>query len=319
MLTVVMATHNGADTLPHVLDAYCRLQPPSGSWRLVIVDNASVDSTGTIVRSFRDKLPLVLLSEPCRGQNRARNRALGVIAGDLIVFSDDDAIPDPAWLVELRRVADSRPDFAMFGGTIKPRWNGSPSESVLKGIPLSVCFAVTDPAWAEGPISSDHVFSPNMAIRAAVFAEGQRFDESIGPQAGDYAMGSETMLTRRLTWLGLRAWHCPSAVVEHVIPEAHVQPQWLLGRARRYGRGVYRWSATSEGGGPRITRSRALRFVVKSATMRALLFARAAWCRRDPVEAFRHRWFLYMLLGYAMEAGLVPWEAPRPGDGNLHA
>ena len=39
MLSVLMATRNGARSLPTVLDAYSRLEPPPGGWKLIIVDN----------------------------------------------------------------------------------------------------------------------------------------------------------------------------------------------------------------------------------------------------------------------------------------
>jgi hypothetical protein len=43
MVTVLLATYNGAETLPKGLNAYCQLQAPRAGWKLVVVDNGSTD------------------------------------------------------------------------------------------------------------------------------------------------------------------------------------------------------------------------------------------------------------------------------------
>ena len=47
MLTVFIATHNGGHTLPRVLDAYTRLLPPPGGWKLVVSDDTGLKPDGT--------------------------------------------------------------------------------------------------------------------------------------------------------------------------------------------------------------------------------------------------------------------------------
>src|SRR5712691_8767201 len=105
-----MTTRDGEKTLPRVLEAHCALQPPQGGWKLLVVDNASTDRTREILSSFAQRLPLTYLFEARRGQNHARNSALSAIAGDLVVFTDDDAIPRRDWLAQMRGAADAHPD-----------------------------------------------------------------------------------------------------------------------------------------------------------------------------------------------------------------
>jgi glycosyltransferase involved in cell wall biosynthesis len=125
MLTVMMATHNGARTLPLVLEAYVVLEPPEGGWSVVIVDNGSTDATKDIINAFARRLPLTYVYEPRPGKNQALNAALPAAIGDLIVFTDDDAVPRPDWLRRLRATADTQTDFHMFGGRIVPRWRAA--------------------------------------------------------------------------------------------------------------------------------------------------------------------------------------------------
>ena len=238
MLTVLVATRNGARTLPHVLEGYQKLLSPPGGWKLVIVDNASTDGTRDVVHRFRSSLPLTYCEEPRPGKNRALLTALREAEGDLFVFSDDDATPDPAWLVSLRRAADERADFDVFAGTIRPRWEVRPERWVLDDVDLAACYSITDSAQLAGPIRPVLVAGPNMAIRRRVFEQGYRFDPEVGPSGGDYAMGSETDLTVRLGEAGFKVWFCPEAVVEHFIRAHQIEPKWILERAIRFGRGT---------------------------------------------------------------------------------
>src|SRR5690606_12127703 len=45
MLSVLMATHNGADTIERTLAAMSVMEPPAGGWTLIVVNNASTDDT----------------------------------------------------------------------------------------------------------------------------------------------------------------------------------------------------------------------------------------------------------------------------------
>jgi cellulose synthase/poly-beta-1,6-N-acetylglucosamine synthase-like glycosyltransferase len=309
MLTVLMATYNGSRTIGACLDAYCRLDPPSGGWKLVIVDNASTDSTGEIVRSFASRLPVHYCHEPVQGKNAALNTGLREASGDLVVFTDDDAVPHAGWLTSMREAADAQPAYTMFGGKILPRWESSPESWILECVPLGVAYAVTPPTFREGEIGASSLFGPNMAIRASVFDSGCRFDPSIGPCGdGSYTMGSETELSLRLERSGLKAWHVESAVVEHIVQDFKVTPKWILRRAALFGREVYRLhdekrfiNSTKLCGVPVCLIRRALLEAAKLAHARLFL---------DSRKRFGFRWKLNLTLGEIIESREL-WHRAR--------
>ena len=206
----------------------------------VIVDNGSTDSTPKVVSTFAQKLPLRYVFEPQRGKNAALNTALSHIEGDLIVFTDDDAIPRPDWLVQLLTAADSQPSLSIFGGTVLPKWEVNPEPWILNWVPLDVTYALTDPNWPEGPITPRRIYEPNSAYRAHIFEAGYRFDPKMGPLGSNYPMGSGSEFHVRLMNAGYIAWHCKRAVVEHIVRKSQMEKDWVLGRAFRYGRGQYR-------------------------------------------------------------------------------
>jgi glycosyltransferase involved in cell wall biosynthesis len=307
MLTVLMATHNGADTLPAVLEAYMQLEAPEGEWNLVIVDNGSTDHTKDIIRAFAKQLPVTYVFEPRRGKNRALNTGLASRSGDLIVFTDDDTVPRPDWLTLLRSASDAHQDFHIFGGPIQPRWPSPPQEWILKVVPLSSTFTILPPL-DEGPIQPTRVFGPNMAIRAEIFEKGYRFEDTIGPDGTQYPMGSESELTRRLARAGYKAWHCQGAVVEHIIRPSQMTQDWMLERAIRYGRGQYRLRRDVQAQKSASVAGIPVRLLLQ--LVRQSLRVGHAELRRDTSATFKQRWTLNYLIGHAREANQF-WRERR--------
>ncbi|MCP5367249.1 MAG: glycosyltransferase family 2 protein [Hyphomicrobiales bacterium] len=241
MITVLLATFNGARTLPATLQAMTRLRPPEGGWKLVVVDNNSRDDSRRIIEGFADRLPLTYAFEERRGKNAALNRGLDSVEGDLVVFTDDDTLPAEDWLCAFREAADGHPDHDVFAGRILPAWEAEPPAWVLDWVPLGVVYSLTAPDRAEGTVSGLFVWGPNMAVRAGIFAAGHRFDDRVGPDgSATYPMGSETEFVLRLERQGSRCWFVAGSRVGHVIPAAYLDRAWILGRATRSGRGVAR-------------------------------------------------------------------------------
>lgn len=314
MLTVLIATYNGAATLPRVLQAYCALLPPPRGWQLLIVDNGSSDGSADIIGSFCGRLPLRYLHEDRRGKNVALNTALDSALGDaavsdgtgeaLFVFSDDDALPEPDWLLRLSACADAHPDYTIFGGAISADWAVEPAAWVTRLVPLGLTYGITDPALPDGPVFAGLVWGANMALRRAIFEAGVRFDETVGPNGSAYAMGSETQLTRRLADAGHRSWFCPAARVRHHIRAGQLHAGSILQRAHRFGRGKFRQDPP--GRYPtlaRVPRWMWSRFAIE------LTGALRAWRRRDHDRLFLHRWEMHYLSGYLYEA----WTGRTPG------
>lgn len=300
MLTVIFATRNGTRTLPTVLDAYVRLQPPKGGWKLVVVDNASTDKTHELVSSFKDRLPLTCLSESRPGKNIALNAALSHVEGDIVVLTDDDAVPRPDWLVAMRTAADEHPAYAIFGGVVRPRWEIAAPDWIVKWVALGPVFTLTPASLAEGPMDHGLVFGPNMAVRTGVFEQGFRFDGTIGPQGASYAMGSETEFVRRLAKHGHAAWHVVDAHVEHMIREFQMQKAWILGRAIRFGRGAYRMRQI-EGQTDLPKWVGVPRYLLRETMRQTALLARNILTFRAE-GAFRAHWELNVLRGQIIEA-----------------
>lgn len=306
MLTVMMATFNGERTLPDVLEAYRHLKTPDRGWRIVIIDNGSTDSTSEILDKYEKMLPMIRLFVPDPGKNNALNAGLTKREGDLIVFTDDDAIPASDWLHQLRKAADINSEFDIFGGAIRPRWERQPEKLILDYVPQGIAYAITDQTLKDGPIPATVAWGPNMAVRSRLFDEGNFFSGNIGPMHNSsYAMGSETDFTRRMEKLGYRTWFVSSAIVEHMIREYQLERSWIMGRAIRYGRGlIYREKLNA------VKQTKQVlgipRYQVRRLLVR-LLRLMTARLKGDTESAFKESWDLHCTWGYVHEC----WRESR--------
>jgi glycosyltransferase involved in cell wall biosynthesis len=240
MITVVAATHNGAHTLPRFLDSL-KDQDITENWQILIVDNASTDSSAQIIKSYKDSLPITYLYEAEKGKNAALNASLSYLKGDIIIFTDDDVITSPTWLSSYRSAFEQNKTYSIFGGMIKPFWEETPNELHFQECIRGPVYALTDPNWEDGPCSPYHVWGPNMAIRSSVFEDGHTFNNKVGPNSKNknYVMGSETSFTSGLNDLGYKCFHTRAPIVQHIIRANQMAPDWIFARGIRYGRSCY--------------------------------------------------------------------------------
>lgn len=235
--SIIFATRDRGPQLRRTLAAYLELETRGISWELIVIDNGSQDDTAQILREAAAKLPLVHLFVPESGQNRARNQAMSALHGDLVIFTDDDVLPDAGCLRAYLEAVQRWPDEAIFGARIDPEfppqtpaWMQDPQFKFA-----TTAFGRYEPACQEGPVKR-HPYGPSFAIRRNALGE-QRFNEHLGPQSGAYAMGGEGDFLRHIASDKYRFIYVPDARVRHVVRPDQITPQWLFARARKKGRG----------------------------------------------------------------------------------
>lgn len=238
MVTVLLATHNGADSLRPTLDSLCRLETGGLPWRVVAVDNASTDATPEILRSYEDRLPLTVLQEARRGKNYAMNRGLEAISSDLVLCIDDDVVLNPRWLLAIKETFDAHPEIDIVCGPVEPLWPAPVPPWLFEVIPPVPSYCITPPGTPDGPCSPRLVYGANMSFRASIFRAGYRWNPAVGTNGTRfYAMGSDTEFTLRVHAAGHKVWFCREARVQHIIHPFQLTRGWLWTRAMAFGRG----------------------------------------------------------------------------------
>jgi len=236
-LSIVFATRDRATQLRQTLAAYEVLDTHDLSWEIVVIDNDSRDDTATVLQAASTYLPLVTLHVAAGGQNRARNAALGCLRGDLVIFTDDDVIPDAQCLNAYTAAAARWPHDVIFGARIDPAFPaGTPDWMRSDAFDFgTTAFARYAPRSDEGPVKT-HPYGPSFALRRCALP-GHYFPENLGPQSGGYAMGGEAAFLSQIAAAGHRYIHVPTARVQHVVRPEQIGKDWLLQRAQNKGRG----------------------------------------------------------------------------------
>lgn len=89
-ISVIMPLYNGEKYVSESIDSV--LAQTVGDFELIIVDDASTDSSPDIIHSYAAKDPriVILHNKANMGAARSRNRALDIACGDFITFTDAD-------------------------------------------------------------------------------------------------------------------------------------------------------------------------------------------------------------------------------------
>lgn len=196
---------------------------------LLVVDNDPAESGRAAVEaaSTSPARPARYVPEPKPGIAAARNRVLAETADrDLIVFIDDDEVPDADWLVQL--LAGWRAGTAdAVTGSVVSRFAVEPDAWVRAGGFFDRRHRAAVPDGALLPVAATN----NLLLdRHVVDAVGLRFDEEFGLSGG-----SDTMFTRTLVARGATIAWCPGARVVEIVPASRLERGWLLRRAVSYG------------------------------------------------------------------------------------
>jgi glycosyltransferase involved in cell wall biosynthesis len=93
-VSVIIPTFNGGSRIGNCLAALLP-QTERRKAEILVVNDGSTDNTADVVQRY----PSVrLVSQENGGPAKARNRAASETSGDIIMFTDDDCVPTPAWL-----------------------------------------------------------------------------------------------------------------------------------------------------------------------------------------------------------------------------
>ena len=218
-ISVVIGTRNQRAILKAVLESYARQTLRPDRFELLVADSASTDGTADLCAGQAWPYPLRHLALGHGGKAAARNAALRLATGDLVLLSDADVIADPGLLACHIAAHERRPDLVVVGRQImidRIDEVGQEGRDALPGrrrpgTPLS---------WRE-------LVTGNASLPRARLIEAGGFDERfVGYGYEDYELG------HRLAARGLPIVYEPNAVNWHCHP---VRFEDDLGRKREAG------------------------------------------------------------------------------------
>lgn len=173
---------------------------------LIVDQSAREDPRLTAFAAAHPRLRVLRI--PARGLPRARNIGWRQASGDVILFLDDDVVPDPR-LCEAHLAAYEDPSVAGVGGRVL---GGYDARAGRAGAFHALGGAVRRNFGAPRRGDADHLPGGNMSFRREVFSRVGGFD----PAFGGPAIGEETDFCLRARRAGFRLVFEPDAAVEHL-------------------------------------------------------------------------------------------------------
>lgn len=241
-ISVIIFTHNPRkDYLLRVIDGLKQQTLPRDQWELILLDNASEQNLAEIYD---------LEWHPCArhiredqlGLTAARLRGIRDSEGDLLVFVDDDNVLDPDYLAAANRIDEQFPFLGTFGGQVHAIYETTPLPEVEPFLHHLLDRRFTKARW--GQDDDYHRFSPcgaGMVVRRKVaerYLEKLKSDPrriQLGRKGTQLFAGEDSDLALCSHDLTMGNGVFPELVLDHLIPEARLQPDFFV-RVARAGR-----------------------------------------------------------------------------------
>lgn len=229
--TVVVSTHDRVAFLPGLFDALERQRLGSEPFELVVVDDASTDTTWPALVDYAAHTPLRFRALRLgRNVGQGVGRAVGTAAarGDVVAFTDDDCLPTDRWLERLLAPFEPGPLGEPRPVVVQGETHGWPDDLAEAG-PWSRTVWVMRPTW---------LFETcNIAYRRCDLERVGGFptrDEAHVAATGRL-VGEDAITGWRVTGSGVPLVFAPDALVHHRhLPGSYAQ--WLR---EQTGRGAF--------------------------------------------------------------------------------
>lgn len=229
LVSVVIPTHNRWSQLRRVLDGYARQTMSPGCFEVIVCDDASTDNTAACAEALGATLPfrLRVLRQDRKGPAAARNLGAAMALAPLLIFTDDDCVPDQALLATHH--GSTRAGVATIGHIEwHPELTVTPfMDFVCPGYMFNFG-QITDREHA----TYQCFYTANASIHRDDFIAVGRFDEGFPAAAYE-----DIELGYRLETSGVRLRYEPGAVIYHLHEmtlAAQLPRQRLNGHAAAY-------------------------------------------------------------------------------------
>lgn len=211
-MSVIVPTYRRPALLAQCLAALAAQDAEAGAFEVVVVDDGSGDGTGDVLRRYEATLPaLTWRSQPTnRGPAAARNEAVRLAAGELLLFIDDDIVASPSLVASHLQSHESTSDREGVLGYVDwlPTLEVTPFMRWLDSTTFQFAYQELKPGRLPHP--ADAFYTCNLSMRRRLFDAVGGFDERF-----PYPAYEDTELACRLADKGFTLDYRPEALAWH--------------------------------------------------------------------------------------------------------
>lgn len=234
--SVIIPTKNRYKCLERLLFALSQQTAKPNEYEIIVFDNGSKDSTVNICNKYSGKIQnLVYQYDAIPGLHRGRNWGYQNAKGEIVVYLDDDVIPETN--TYLSRIIEQFDDksIAMLVGSIKPNFESQPPNWISRlweknGIYNTLTdFSCVEICANDGDdISPYYAFGANFIIRKSVLNECAGFHPDGMPKdLLMYRGDGETYVANYIVKHNLRVAFCKEASVYHSVTKERLTYDYI--------------------------------------------------------------------------------------------
>lgn len=224
-VSLVLCCYNSASRLPKTLAHIAAQEVPNNiPWEVILVDNASTDSTSGVAKSnWPDDAPvkLRLVHENQPGLSYARHRGAQEAKFEYISFIDDDNWIDANWVATVYSIMRAHPEIGACGGKALPVFEEDPPNWIVNYYSM---LALGEQEKEEGDITDSRgwLWGAGLTTRKQFWEkicqlEWQSLLED--RKASKLTSGGDVELCYWLRILGWRLFYSPKLSLKHYIPK----------------------------------------------------------------------------------------------------
>ena len=233
-VSIIIPTYNRAQFIGITLESFVLQNYPQERFEIIVMNNNSTDNTELVVKEMAKKYHIIkYFEEPRQGVHYARNSAIKYAKGEILYFTDDDMIADPALLKTLIPTFDKDPKIATVSGRVLPKWEVLPPKWVLKYCINSYLSLNTDETPLIISTQMINIFSCHQAILKSAFLESGGFNPE--NTKGEWIGDGETGLSIKLLALGYKQAYTADSIIYHIIPATRMTQAYLNKRLANQG------------------------------------------------------------------------------------